>query len=263
MSAPCFIIDAFTHSPFGGNPAAVVILEQPQSESWLQSVAAEFNLSETAFLLHENDNRWNLRWLTPKAEVDLCGHGTLAATKALSQFIQPDYQRFEFTTRSGLLTARVEGKKITLNFPTSTLTPINVDQSMLNKLTITPSEYLSTGNKLLLRVESEQVVREFSPNPDVIAGIADEGVFITAPADAGDVDFVSRFFAPNIGINEDPVTGAIHCALAPYWAEKLNKTTLNAVQCSERTGHLQLQLLGDRVEIAGEATVFMQGSLHV
>lgn len=260
MTYPCFIVDAFvTDRPFSGNPAAIVLLESPADEAWMQSVAAQFNLSETAFLVPEGDCQWNLRWFTPAVEVDLCGHATLAATRALAETAASSCRQFAFTTRSGLLTTRLEGESIDMDFPA--ITPVVPDNPpALPEGLASAVDVCEVGPDLLLRLASENEVRRFVPDVDALKSLSERGVIITA-AGSGDTDFVSRFFAPNAGIDEDPVTGSAHCALAIYWAGILGKQQLTAEQCSPRGGRVAMTLDRDRVTLAGQASIFMRGQV--
>lgn len=255
---PLFQVDAFSDMPFAGNPAGVCLLDSPRPEAWMKALAAEMNLSETAFLLPEADG-YRLRWFTPAVEVDLCGHATLASTHVLYETgrLAPDCEA-KFYTRSGLLTARLIDGRIELNFPAQPVRSVDDDARLKAALGI--EEALFIGKKkddYLVELASPEAVRSVNPDFSALQRVEGRGVIITASGDGQPYDFVSRFFAPNVGVNEDPVTGSAHCALIPYWAEKLGKTELMAYQASKRGGVLRVQLDGDRVRIAGKAvTVF-------
>ena len=265
MKLPLYQVDAFTSQPFKGNPAAVCLLDGPRPDEWMLALAQEMNLSETAFLLPEGDG-WRLRWFTPAIEIDLCGHATLASAAILFETgrLAPG-QTARFYSRSGLLTASLSDGWIELDFPSNPVEPVEPPPGLLQALGIRRLHFCGRGSdgSYLLELPGEEAVRRVSP--DFAALKAVDGVraaIVTSLARstggvAPDYDFVSRFFAPRVGINEDPVTGAAHTRLAPYWAAKLGRTTLTAFQASARGGILRLRLLGDRVRIAGQAvTVF-------
>src|SRR5882762_6421627 len=241
-------VDAFTNRPFAGNPAAVCILPKAAEPAWMLNVAREMNLAETAFLVPQRDG-YDLRWFTPSVEVDLCGHATLASAHVLWEdgHLKPDIQA-RFHTRSGLLTADRRDSWIELDFPATPATPAQAPAGLLEAL---GEKALFVGRSkfdYLVEVESEAVVRRLDPDMGAIARIEARGVIVTSRADAkGKYDFVSRFFAPQSGVPEDPVTGSAHCALAPYWGAKLGKKQLVAFQASARGGEIRLQLEGDRV----------------
>lgn len=257
-------IDAFTDRPFGGNPAAVCILAEAADADWMQAIAAEMNLSETAFLYPIEDG-YHLRWFTPAAEVDLCGHATLATSHALwSQGYLATTQEARFQTRSGLLTAQQAEGWITLNFPSNPAQPIPAAPELLKSLRGQMPAYTGqssgeTESMILVELESEAHVRSLQPDFPILKTLPVLGLIATAPADDPSVDFASRFFAPAVGIDEDPVTGAAHCVLAPYWQEKLGKSALAARQISQRGGVLKVECQGDRVLISGQAVTVMQG----
>jgi len=261
MREQLFQVDAFTKDAFGGNPAAVVILNASRPDSWMQSFAAEMNLSETAFLFG-NENRYNLRWFTPKTEVDLCGHATLASAHILfkQQFVQPAATVI-FETASGELKAcQVEGR-IELDFPVrEVVREESVPQAgeALNKV---PSALYRSGENLMAVYASEKEIRTLQPDFDAIAALPCHGVIVTSGSDDGGYDFISRYFAPRIGINEDPVTGSAHCSLVPFWAGVKGKDHFHAYQASPRGGELWLRLNQGRVFIAGEAVTIMSGEI--
>ena len=255
-------VDAFTNKPFGGNPAGVCLLPKPADAGWMLNVAREMNLAETAFLVKQRDG-YDLRWFTPSVEVDLCGHATLASAHVLWEdgHLKPDTQA-RFHTKSGLLTADRRGGLIELDFPATPATaaapPVALEEALgAHAQFVGRSQF-----DYLVEVESESVVRGLVPDMTAIAHIQARGVIVTSRADdASKYDFVSRFFAPQSGVPEDPVTGSAHCALAPYWSAKLGKNELVAFQASPRGGELRLRLVGDRVKIGGEAVTVLRGEL--
>ena len=250
-----FQVDAFTEQPFRGNPAAVVLLDRERDDAWLQNVAMEMNLSETAFLLPRGDN-YSLRWFTPTVEVDLCGHATLASAHVVLQ----DGEEARFETRSGILTARRKGEWIELNFPSTPPAPILPFPGLAAALGAEIVECGKTIFDVLVELQSEEAVRSLEPDVRALATIDARGVIVTARS-SDPFDFVSRYFAPAFGIDEDPVTGSSHCALAPYWSPKLGKTEFLAQQASKRGGTLRVTLDGDRVLLAGQAVTVFEGIL--
>ncbi|MDP1930701.1 MAG: PhzF family phenazine biosynthesis protein [Gammaproteobacteria bacterium] len=262
---PAYIVDAFTGELFRGNPAAVVVLTHPASELWMQQVAAEFNLAETAFLVPEASGRWQLRWFTPTTEVPLCGHATLASAHVLWNELGHRQEALIFTTRSGELTAARRNGTIALDFPAASVSVSSLEKTVIEALGVSPVEIAVTAQDLLIEVDSVREVRLYQPDMQVIEALPWRALMLTARNNGGadaHVDFVSRFFAPSIGIPEDPVTGAMHCALVPYWAERLGKTHMIAEQCSTRGGLLHLENAAPRVVLAGEATTFLRGVLQ-
>ncbi|MBD2095412.1 PhzF family phenazine biosynthesis protein [Trichocoleus sp. FACHB-591] len=255
-------VDAFTNQPFSGNPAAICVLPESRDDQWMQNVAREMNLSETAFLLQQEDS-FNLRWFTPTVEVDLCGHATLASAHALWElgYLKPD-QEAQFHTRSGLLTAQRQGDWIVLNFPAQPATAIAPPPDLAAALGVTNLNYVGSNQiDYLVELESEAVVRDLQPNLTLLKTFPVRGIIVTSRADAGEYDFVSRFFAPQSGIDEDPVTGSAHCCLGPYWQERLKKDEFLAYQASPRGGVLRVHCQGDRVAIAGQAVTVLKGEL--
>lgn len=253
-------VDAFTSEPFRGNPAAVCLLDAPRDAVWMQQVAMEMNLSETAFVEPHADG-FGLRWFTPLAEVNLCGHATLATAHALwdtGRLAHDATARFH--TKSGLLTAVQDGVWIELNFPVVAPEPTTAPDGLLEALGVTAQYVGRGGTDYLVEVASAQIVRSLTPDFVQLATVECRGVTVTAPGD-GDCDFVSRFFAPKVGINEDPVTGSAHCRLVPYWSAKLGKTTMLAHQVSARGGVLKVTLDGQRVRMAGQAVTVVRGEL--
>lgn len=264
-AVPAFVVDAFTSELFRGNPAAVVVLTHPASEQWMQQVAAEFNLAETAFLVAEASGRWRLRWFTPTTEVPLCGHATLASAHVLWNELGHAQETLTFNTRSGDLTATRRDSRIALDFPATPVSLSSLERDVIESLGLNPVEIAVTAQDLLIEVDSVREVRLYQPDIDVIERLPWRALMLTARNNGGadaEVDFVSRFFAPSLGIPEDPVTGAMHCALTPYWAERLGKSQMLAEQCSARGGLLQLEHRGTRVILAGEAVTFMRGELQ-
>jgi len=255
-------VDAFTNRPFAGNPAGVCILSKPANPSWMLNVAREMNLAETAFLVPRRDG-YHLRWFTPAVEVDLCGHATLASAHVLWEDgdLKLDAQA-RFHTKSGLLTADRRDGLIELDFPA---TPAAAAPAPAGLLEAVGAKALFVGRSkfdYLVEVESESAVRGLDPDMTAIARVEARGVIVTSRADKKSAnDFVSRFFAPQSGVPEDPVTGSAHCALTPYWAAKLGKNELRAFQASPRGGELRLRLVGDRVKIGGQAVTVLRGEL--
>lgn len=254
-------VDAFTARPFAGNPAAVCVLPEPASEAWMQQVASEMNLSETAFLRRTEDG-FSLRWFTPAIEVDLCGHATLASAHVLWEegILAPD-EPARFHTRSGLLTATRDGDWINLDFPATPAAPADAPADLVEALGAQP---IWTGKSIfdyLVEVDSEATLRALSPDMGRLARLPVRGVIVTSRSATPEYDFVSRFFAPTAGVNEDPVTGSAHSALAPYWATRLGKRELTAYQASARGGVLRVRLDGERVVISGQAVTTLRGEL--
>ena len=257
-------IDAFTDQPFRGNPAAVCLLDRERDPAWMQSVGAEMNLSETAFLLPRSDG-WSLRWFTPAVEVALCGHATLASAHALweEKLLTPS-ETARFHTKSGLLTATKRGEWIELDFPATREEKSDVPAGLLDSLGIRSPRYVGRDKfDYLVEVDSEDDVRRLKPNHAALRQIQVRGVIVTSRAANGEYDFVSRYFAPGSGIDEDPVTGSAHCRLAPFWAERLGKNEFVAYQASPRGGMLRVCLDGDRVKLGGRAVIILRGELTV
>jgi len=260
---PMTVVDAFTSEPFAGNPAGVCLLSVERDKQWMQLVAREMNHAETAFLLLRPDHV-ALRWFTPGVEVDLCGHATLAAAHVLWETgTLPANQVISFRTRSGVLTAtRSDDGWIRLDFPSLVATWADIAPGLSDALGARPQAAATSRFDLLVEVESEQVVRELKPDFGLLARLPYRGVIVTAAAAKDDeYDFVSRFFAPQVGINEDPVTGSAHCVLAPYWGERLGHTSMIARQLSPRGGILRVEVKGDRVILGGQAVTMLRGEL--
>ena len=263
MPVELFQIDAFTKRPFAGNPAAVCLLQKPAPAQWMQSVAAEMNLSETAFLW-PLDEGYSLRWFTPAAEVKLCGHATLASAHVLyeTERLAADAVA-RFQTRSGLLTAVLDQGWIAMDFPALPPHPVEAPLELLSALGLA-EEPLYTGfdgEDYMVVVDGEAIVRGLQPDFAALLELESRGVSVTSRSAAADFDFVSRFFAPWVGINEDPVTGSAHCCLGPFWAEKLGKESLTAYQASSRGGVVQVRPSADRVTLRGQAVTVLSGQL--
>ena len=264
MSNPIFHVDAFTDRPFAGNPAAVCFLEEERPDAWLQNIAREMNLAETAFL-RSNGPHWSLRWFTPSVEVDLCGHATLASAHVLweSGHAASD-ATLRFDTRSGLLSAARRGDFIELDFPAEPAEPRPAPPGLLEALGIVTPRF--TGrNRLddLIEVASETELRALEPDFRKLgaACAGTRGVIVTAACETADFDFVSRFFAPAAGIDEDPVTGSAHCCLGPFWSARLGKKELLGYQASSRGGTVAVRINGSRVILGGRAVTVARGSL--
>lgn len=259
MEIPIYQVDAFTASVFSGNPAAVCPLQSWLPEATLQAIAAENNLAETAFFLRNGTN-FQLRWFTPVCEVDLCGHATLASAYVLFHELGEPGDTLRFDTKSGELSVRRENGRLVLNFPARPPHSVAPCPELLPALGGNPTEVLAARDYLVC-YRSEEELRALAPDMEALKKIDRFACIATAPA--RDCDFVSRFFAPAKGVPEDPVTGSAHCTLIPYWASQLNKTELFARQISPRGGELFCQLIGDRVEIAGHAALFLRGTISV
>lgn len=259
MKLPLYQVDAFTSRLFGGNPAAVVTLDEWLPDDVLQAIAAENNLAETAFVLpHEEMSP--LRWFTPTIEMDLCGHATLATGHVLFAYHYPSIDTMRFSTRSGVLVLRRTGPRLSLDLPSRPGTPIDVSDALAGALGARPREaYLARD--VLAVFDTEEEVQSMQPDLSRIAALDAFAVIVSAPGRA--VDFVSRFFAPAAGIPEDPVTGSAHCTLVPYWAERLGKSSLTARQLSARGGELDCDLRGDRVTLAGTTVEYLRGEINV
>ncbi|MHB1652064.1 MAG: PhzF family phenazine biosynthesis protein [Desulfitobacteriaceae bacterium] len=262
MVLSIYQVDAFTGKPFYGNPAGVCVLLEQVSDEWMQNVASEMNLSETAFLIKQ-DNGYNLRWFTPTIEVDLCGHATLASAHILwEQNYLPENEEARFYTKSGLLTAKktVNGW-IELNFPIEPDSETISPNGLLESLGV-QAKYIGKNRfDYIVEVSSEEEVRNLKPDFNVLSKIPCRGVIVTSISASKEYDFVSRFFCPGVGVNEDPVTGSAHCCLAPYWKNRLKKNQFIASQVSERGGILTVRLEDDRVYIGGQAVTVLKAEL--
>ncbi len=254
-------IDAFTTTPFSGNPAAVCLLAEPRSDQWLQDVAREMNLSETAFLIRQND-AFQLRWFTPVVEVDLCGHATLASAHFLWETGQlANDVPARFHTRSGLLTAVHKGSWIEMDFPAEAEESVTPPDGLLEALDVRASYVGKNRFDYLVEVASEDIVRGIKPDFALLETLPARGVIVTSRSDKTSYDFVSRFFAPRVGINEDPVTGSAHCCLAPYWCRKFASSELVGYQASLRGGVVRVRVEGNRVYLSGQAVTVLRGEL--
>lgn len=256
-------VDAFARRPFEGNPAAVCLLDAPRGAEWMQAVAAEMNLSETAFLLRRDDH-YGLRWFTPSTEVDLCGHATLASAHILWETgAVAERDDIDFATEaSGTLRARRAADWIELDFPATPERPAPCNIDLERALGTAPTYVGKSTFDFLVEMPSERAVREAHPDIGMLQRAQARGVIVTARAASGDYDFVSRFFAPACGVDEDPVTGSSHCCLAPYWARRLGKDELVGYQASARGGAVRVRVLGDRVILGGQAVTVFGGELR-
>ena len=255
-------VDAFTDKMFGGNPAAVCVLPAPADPAWMQKVAAEMNLSETAFLYRQDDG-YNLRWFTPVAEVDLCGHATLASAHVLweANYLQPDAQA-RFYTKSGLLTANKSGQLIEMDFPALYAHEAAPPVGLLEAVGINAPVFVGKSRfDFLIELANEASVLALTPDFTALKQADTRGLIVTSRATRPNFDFVSRFFAPAVGIDEDPVTGSAHCVLTAYWAAKLGQQQMRAYQASARGGILQVRLDGERVRLGGQAVTVLRGEL--
>ena len=254
-----FQVDAFTDKPFAGNPAAVCIHSEARDASWMQNVAREMNLSETAFLSGQEDG-FDVRWFTPVVEVDLCGHATLAAAHILWETGLLDREeQARFHTRSGLLTAVYNQGEVELDFPTTPDEPVCGPDELSRALGVVPAHIGRSVYDYIVEVDSEDAVRSLRPDLGVLRTFDVRGTIVTARADSPAYDFVSRFFAPGAGIDEDPVTGSAHCCLGPYWSKRLGKKEFVAYQASARGGTVRVRLEGDRVILGGRAVTVLRG----
>lgn len=260
MKLKIFQADAFASDLFKGNPAAVVPLTEWLSDELMQQIAAENNLSETAFFIPEGDH-FHIRWFTPMTEVDLCGHATLATAHILFNELDFQEERVEFESKSGILTIKKLGDKLQLDFPADPVSLEDPNPEIENALGASPIVTYKGRTKHLLLFAKEETIRNMKPNFHLLKQTDARGIIVTAKGN--DVDFVSRFFAPNVGIDEDPVTGSAHTLLVPFWSDKLNKTELTALQLSERGGELWCTLAGDRVLISGKAVTYLRGEIEV
>lgn len=261
MATPLYIVDAFASVRFTGNPAAVCLLDEPAEAGWMQAVAAEMNLSETAFLIQQEDG-FDLRWFTPVTEVDLCGHATLASAHVLweTNRLKPD-ETARFHTRSGMLTAMRDGDWIELDFPATPPEPIEPPEGMSDLLGSVPRFVGRTPFDLLLELTDEEELHELMPDFAGLSRLPVRGFIVTTRSDDARYDFQSRFFAPAAGVNEDPVTGSAHCALAPYWAGHLGKSKLTGYQASARGGVVEVETIADRVKLRGQSVTTFRGEL--
>lgn len=261
MRIPIYKVDAFTSRPFSGNPAAVCILPGKQSDGWMQNVAREMNVSETAFVTKQEEG-FILRWFTPQIEVDLCGHATLASAHILwetGHLKKKEPARFH--TKSGLLTAERDRDWIRMDFPSESEEQADAPAGLEEALGLAPLYVGKNRFDYLIEAETEDIVRRLQPDFGRLAAIAARGFIVTSRSKSNEFDFVSRFFAPAVGVDEDPVTGSAHCCLAPFWSKKLGKTEMTASQVSSRGGTIRVQTAGNRVYLSGQAITIMLGEL--
>jgi PhzF family phenazine biosynthesis protein len=261
MSLTIYQVDAFTAKPFAGNPAAVCVLPRPMDDNWMQNVAREMNLSETAFLFRQEDG-FRLRWFTPAVEVDLCGHATLASAHILWEMGHARAgEQVRFHTRSGILCAERKGDWIEMDFPAKPEEPAPEPVGLAKALGV-GIKYLGRNQfDYLVEVDSEEIVHRMKPDFTLLMTLPVRGVIVTSPSSAPEYDFVSRFFAPRVGVNEDPVTGSAHCCLGPFWANRLHKNEFVAYQASPRGGVLRVRVMGARVILGGQAVTVLRGEL--
>lgn len=261
MTLTCYIVDAFTSHPFRGNPAAVVPLDSWLPDSLLQSMAAEHNLAETVYFVQTPDG-YDIRWFTPKTEVDLCGHATLASGFVIEQFIEPVATSLTFHSKSGPLGLDIKDGVYTLDFPSRPPTPTSPDEHLLAGLNL-PARQILAARDYFAIYDTAAEVRALNPDMLALSRIHRFAVIATAPGDEPGIDFVSRFFAPAQGVPEDPVTGSAHSTLIPYWANRLQKSHMQAKQISERGGDLTCSLAGDRVKIGGRAVLYSKNEIYL
>ena len=261
MRTSIFQIDAFTTRRFAGNPAAVMPLDAFLDDAQLQAIASENNLAETAFLVPEGGN-YLLRWFTPITEVPLCGHATLASAAVVMERLEPGRQLVVFHSASGPLTVKRNGQGYVMDFPVRLSEPMSTPSGLAEALGAFRIEVFVNEFNYLAVLENAQVLRALKPDMPALAGMNRPGIIVTAPGD-GPYDFVSRYFAPAKGIPEDPVTGAAHCMLAPYWAERLGKTEFRAFQASQRGGEVICRLVRDRVELQGNCVFYLEGNVEI
>lgn len=261
-----YVVDVFTDMTFGGNPAGVCLLDTWLPDETLQNIATENNLSETAFLIKQ-DGYYDLRWFTPEIEVDLCGHATMGSAYVLFRFIETTENTMEFHTQSGALTVSRKGDMLWMNFPARPAIPVSQYKSIGSAFGLEKFEMYKSAD-LLVVADNEDIIKSLNPDFRMLGKVRDEaempgegfGVIVTAQGT--DCDFVSRFFAPDVGVNEDPVTGRAHCVLIPYWSKRLGKLSMTARQLSKRGGRLWCEDAGDRVMIGGKAILYMTGEIY-
>ena len=261
MRTPIFQVDAFASRRFTGNPAAVMPMESFPEDAVLQAIAAENNLSETAFLVADAGD-YRLRWFTPVTEVPLCGHATLASAAVVMERLEPGRNTVVFQSASGPLTVKRNAAGYMMNFPLRPSEPIPTPAGLATALGAVPVEVFANAFNYLALLENPQLLRALAPDMAALARVDRDGVIVTA-AGEGTYDFISRYFAPAKGIPEDPVTGAAHCMLVPYWAKRLGKTELRAFQASPRGGEVICRLVGDRVELEGTCVFYLEGEAQI
>lgn len=257
---PIYQVAAFTNKPFQGNPAAVVPIDAWLPNEVMQRIAAENNLSETAFLVHRQNEEYELRWFTPKTEIDLCGHATLATTFVVFNYLNPAIAEVKFHTKSGMLTVTKEDSLLTMTFPSREGVPCDIPDALVKGLGKKPKE-LYLARDYLAVFDSEEDIRNLEIDIDALKKLDGFGVIVTAKGK--EVDFVSRFFAPKAGIDEDPVTGSAHCTLVPYWKKILKKEEFVALQLSDRGGTLYCKDKGEQIQISGDAVVYLEGKIYI
>ncbi len=261
MRAPIFKLDAFTTHRFAGNPAAVMLLDSFPADAILQAIAAENNLAETAFLVPQGED-FQLRWFTPMVEVPLCGHATLASAAVVMERLQPERNEMVFHSASGPLRVKRAGAAYVMDFPARPSKPIAPPHGLADALGAVPVEVFENAFNYMAVFDDVRVLRELAPDMPALAVIGRPGVIATAPGE-GIYDFISRYFAPAKGIPEDPVTGAAHCMLAPYWGKRLGKTSFRAFQASRRGGEMACRLIVDRVELEGSCVFYLEGEVEI
>jgi len=259
MKIPFYQIDAFTSSLFSGNPAGVCLLDNWLEDATMLAIAAENNLSETAFLVPSNED-YKIKWFTPKVEVDLCGHATLASAFVIFNYVDKSCDTVCFDSVSGPLTVKRETNNLSMDFPSATPSPCPIPNELVDGLLLEPEEVLLSRDYLVV-YDSEEKIKSLRPNMEKLSRLDSLGIIATAQG--SQCDFVSRFFAPGVGIPEDPVTGSAHCTLVPYWANKTGKTKFHALQLSQRGGELFCEQMGDRVVIAGRAVAYLEGTIII
>lgn len=262
VSMDIYQVDAFTDTLFSGNPAAVIPLKEWLSAEKMQQIAMENNLSETAFILPGSDTDYKIRWFTPETEVELCGHATLAAAHVIMSHINTEIDSVQFSSKSGDLSVAKKEQIYWLDFPSHLAKPVTMPKLLPEAIGTIP--LMAAYNvDLLVLVESEQMVRDMKPDFQIIRNLDVRGVIVTAASEDDSIDFVSRFFAPAVGVPEDPVTGSAHTVLTPFWSKRLGKKELKARQISKRGGTLRCIDEGDRVKIGGKAVTYLTGSIHI
>lgn len=259
MSIPFVQIDAFTDTAFSGNPAVAMILDTMKEDGWLQNAAREMNVSDTAYLVKRN-GEYDLRWFTPEAEVDLCGHATLASAHYLwSEKLEDTNSEIIFHSKSGILKAKYINGWIELNFPSEVDSQTEIDETLINALGQKPVYVGKNRMDYIVQLENEDQVKNIKPDLNLLKTINSRGFIVTAQSQSNDYDFISRFFAPNIGINEDPVTGSAHCCLEPFWAKRLNKNEMTGYQASSRGGIVKVRGDNNRTFLLGKAVTILKG----
>ncbi len=260
MNIPIYQLDAFSENPFGGNPAAVCILDSWLDDEIMQKIGQENNLSETAFIVRKSKGEYEIRWFTPSTEINLCGHATLASAYVVFHYYDEDIESVSFDSKSGILKVEKKDDMLILDFPSTPPKDADIPLVLIKALGVIPEAAYSSRDLMVL-VKDEETVHSLNPDFNLLKELDYLGIIVTSKGDHS--DFVSRFFAPNVGINEDPVTGSAHTTLIPYWADKLGKDKLHAFQVSSRKGELWCELMGDRVKIAGKVCLIIKGELVI